>query len=63
MAAKCHSALSVAIGALLALWAAAGVAVAGGQALARFVKVKVIRRVTTLVLLVLAAFSLVEAVR
>ena len=63
LAAKYHSPLSVATGAILALWAAAGVAVLGGQALARLVKVATIRRVTAAVLVVLAGFSLWSAAR
>jgi putative Ca2+/H+ antiporter (TMEM165/GDT1 family) len=63
LAAKYHSPFSVATGAILALWAAAGVAVLGGQALARLVKVATIRRVTAAVLVVLAGFSLWSAAR
>jgi putative Ca2+/H+ antiporter (TMEM165/GDT1 family) len=63
LAAKYHAALSVAVGAVLALWAAAGVAVLGGQALARLVKVAIIRKLTAAVLVVLAGASLWSAVR
>ena len=57
LAARYHSALSVGVGSLLALWAVAGVAVASGQTLLRFVKVSTIRKVTAVVLVGLAAYS------
>jgi putative Ca2+/H+ antiporter (TMEM165/GDT1 family) len=63
LAARYHSALSVGLGATLALWAVAGIAVASGQTLLRFVRVQTIRTVTAVVLLGLAVFSAIEAVR
>jgi Ca2+/H+ antiporter, TMEM165/GDT1 family len=63
LAAKYGSALSVGVGALLALFAVAAIAVASGQALLRFVNIATIRKVTAVVLLALAAFSLWTAVR
>jgi putative Ca2+/H+ antiporter (TMEM165/GDT1 family) len=46
-----------------ALFAVAAIAVVGGQALPRFVNIATIRKVTAVVLLALAAFSLWTAVR
>jgi Ca2+/H+ antiporter, TMEM165/GDT1 family len=63
LVAKYHSPWSVAVGSLLALWAVAGVAVASGQALLRFVNVATVRKVTAVVLVALAGFTLWEAIR
>jgi Ca2+/H+ antiporter, TMEM165/GDT1 family len=57
LAARYHSPLSVAVGSVLALWAVAAIAVTGGQALMRFVNVATIRKVTAVVLVVLAGVS------
>ncbi len=57
LAAHYHSALSVGVGALLALWSVAALAVASGQTLLRVFSLKVIRRVTGAVLLVLAGYA------
>lgn len=57
LAAHYHSALSVGVGAVLALWCVAALAVASGQSLLRFVSITVIRRVTGVVLLVLAGVA------
>ncbi len=62
-AAKYGSPLSVGVGALLALFAVAAIAVVSGQALLRFVNIATIRKVTAVVLLALSAFSLWTAVR
>ena len=61
LAAKYHSALSVGVGATLALWAVAAIAVASGTTLLRFIKVSTIRKVTVVVLIALAGYSLFEA--
>jgi Ca2+/H+ antiporter, TMEM165/GDT1 family len=63
LAARYHSPLSVGTGALLALWAVAGIAVLGGQALLRFVDVPTIRKVTAGVLVALAGYSIYLASR
>jgi putative Ca2+/H+ antiporter (TMEM165/GDT1 family) len=63
LAARYGSPLSVAIGATLALWAVAALAVAGGQALLRRVKVATVRGVTAVVLTGLAAYSAWSALR
>lgn len=63
LAARYHSALWVGIGSTLALWAVAGLAVTGGNALLRVVNVATVRKVTAVALLALAAFSLWGAIR
>jgi len=63
LAAKYHSPFSVAVGAVLALWAVAAVAVASGQTLLRFVNMATIRKVTAVVLLGLCAYTVWLAVR
>jgi Ca2+/H+ antiporter, TMEM165/GDT1 family len=63
LAARYHSPASVALGALLALWATAALAIVGGQALLRFVTVATIRRVTTVVLIGLAGYTAWLALR
>ena len=57
LAAKYHSPLSVGVGATLALWAVAGVAVASGQTILRVVRVSTIRKITAVALVGLAAYS------
>jgi Ca2+/H+ antiporter, TMEM165/GDT1 family len=57
LAARYHSPLSVGVGSVLALWTVAAIAVTGGQALMRFVNVATIRKVTAVVLVVLAGVS------
>ena len=63
LAAHYHDALSVGVGATLALWSVAAIAVIGGQGLLRFVHVSTIRKVTAVLLFILAALALFEAVR
>jgi putative Ca2+/H+ antiporter (TMEM165/GDT1 family) len=57
LAAHYHDALSVAVGAALALWAVAAFAVVGGQSLLRFVNLFTIRIVTAVVLVALAGWA------
>ncbi len=57
LAAHYHSALSVGVGATLALWAVAAIAVLSGQTLLRFISVATIRRVTAVVLVCLSGYS------
>ncbi len=54
--------LSVAVGAVLALWTVAAIAVVSGQGLLRFVKISVVRRITGVVLLALAAYAAWSAI-
>ncbi len=62
LAAHYHSPLSVGTGAVLALWAVAALAVTTGTGLLRYVSVKVIRRFTGAVLVVLAVYTAVSAI-
>jgi putative Ca2+/H+ antiporter (TMEM165/GDT1 family) len=62
LAARYHSPVSVAIGALLALWAVAALAVVGGRNLIQRFSVTTVRRVTGVILLGLALFSVWEAI-
>jgi len=62
LAAHYHSAVSVGVGALLALWLVAALAVASGQTLLRIFPAVVVRRVTAVVLLVLAGVAAWSAV-
>jgi Ca2+/H+ antiporter, TMEM165/GDT1 family len=63
LAAHYHDALSVGVGALLALWTVAGLAVVSGQSLLRVVNIKTVRFVTAVVLTGLACWTTWEAVR
>jgi len=62
LAAHYHSALSVGIGAVAALWTVALIAVVSGQGLLRVVPIGVVRRVTAAVLVVLAGVALWSAI-
>jgi putative Ca2+/H+ antiporter (TMEM165/GDT1 family) len=63
LAAHYRSTLSVAVGAVLALWSVAALAVIGGQSLLRFVDIRTVRIVTAIVLAGLAGWAIWEAVR
>lgn len=63
LAAHYHSALSVGVGATLALWAVAGLAVLGGQGLLRYVNIKTVRMVTAGVLTVFAVLAAASALK
>jgi len=63
LAARYHDPLSVALGALLALWAVAAIAVIGGRGLLRRLDTRTVRRVTAVVLFVLAGLAVWSAVR
>ncbi len=63
LAAHYHDGLSVGAGAVAALWAVAGLAVVGGRGLLRLVNVRLVRRVTAGVLLVLGIAAAVAAIR
>lgn len=58
-----HDLFSVAIGAVLGLWAVAGLAIVGGRGLLKVVPLAVITRVAAAIMLVLAAFSIYNAVQ
>jgi putative Ca2+/H+ antiporter (TMEM165/GDT1 family) len=63
LAAHYRSALSVAVGAVLALWAVAALAVAGGQSILRVVDIRQVRIVTAVVLAAIGGWAVWEAVR
>jgi Ca2+/H+ antiporter, TMEM165/GDT1 family len=63
LAARYHDALSVGTGATFALWTVAALAVVSGQGLMRHVNVALVRRITGVVLLVLAAVTALTAIR
>ena len=63
LAARYHAPWSVGTGALLAMAAVAGIAVAGGQGLLRFVKVSVVRIITAIVLVILGCYASWGALR
>ena len=63
LAARTHQPLSVGVGAVLALWTVAGLAVVAGQSLLRVVNVATVRVVTAIVLTVLAGWAVWEALR
>jgi putative Ca2+/H+ antiporter (TMEM165/GDT1 family) len=63
LAAHYHDPLSVGVGALLALWAVAGLAVVAGQSVLRFVNVATVRIVTAVVLFALTGWAIWEAAR
>jgi Ca2+/H+ antiporter, TMEM165/GDT1 family len=61
LAAKYHDPLAVGLGAVIGLWAVAGIAILGGQGLLRLVPMRWIVRVAALVMAVLATVSLITA--
>jgi Ca2+/H+ antiporter, TMEM165/GDT1 family len=63
LAAHYHSPFSVAVGALLALWVVAGLAVTGGQSILRLVDISTVRYVTAAALVCLAGWAAWEALR
>ena len=62
LAARYDDPLSVGIGAVLALWAVAGIGIVGGKALMRRVPLRLITKVAALVMLGLGVWSLWEAI-
>ncbi|MEU3963513.1 TMEM165/GDT1 family protein [Streptomyces buecherae] len=62
LAARYDSPLSVGVGAVLALWAVAGIGIVGGRTLMKYVPLRLITKIGACVMLVLASFSLYEAV-
>lgn len=63
LAARFASPFAVGIGAVLALWTVAGLAIAGGRSLLRLLSITVITRIAAAAFAVLAVFSAIEAVR
>lgn len=62
LAARYDDPLSVGLGAVLALWAVAGLGIVGGRALMKRVPLKLITRFAAVLMLALGAWSLWEAV-
>ncbi|MBC2874022.1 MULTISPECIES: TMEM165/GDT1 family protein [Streptomyces] len=62
LAARYDDPVSVGLGAVLGLWAVAGLGIVGGRTLMRYVPLTLITRIAALVMLALAGFSLYEAV-
>jgi len=63
LAAHYHAPLSVAVGATLALWSVAAIAVVGGKTLMKRVSVRKVRIATGVILSVLAVVALVATIR
>jgi len=63
LAARYRSPLSVGVGAVLALWAVAALAVVGGQSVLRWVSMATVRTVTAVALAVLGSFTAWSAFR
>ncbi len=63
LAAHYHDPLSVGVGAVLALWAVAALAVLAGQSVLRFVNIATVRIVTAVVLFGLTGWAIWEAAR
>ncbi|AZQ71394.1 MULTISPECIES: TMEM165/GDT1 family protein [Streptomyces] len=61
LAARYDDPVSVGVGATLGLWAVAGLGIAGGKTLMRYVPLTLITKIAALVMLALAGFSLYEA--
>jgi Ca2+/H+ antiporter, TMEM165/GDT1 family len=62
LAARYHDPLSVGVGAVLALWTVAAVAIAGGRGLLKVIPLTWITRIAAAIMLVLAGISLAAAV-
>jgi Ca2+/H+ antiporter, TMEM165/GDT1 family len=62
LAARYHDPLSVGIGAVLALWAVAAIAIAGGRSLLKVIPLAWITRMAAVIMLVLAGVSLAASI-
>ncbi|MFE0583087.1 TMEM165/GDT1 family protein [Streptomyces sp. NPDC058874] len=62
LAARYDDPVSVGIGAVLALWAVAGVGILGGRTLMKYVPLRLITKIAAAVMAALAVFSLYEAI-
>ena len=63
LAARYHDPVPVAIGSVLALWAVVVVAIVGGRGLQRILPLRWIERLAALLMVVMAGFTLTEALR
>ncbi|MFJ6482179.1 MULTISPECIES: TMEM165/GDT1 family protein [unclassified Streptomyces] len=62
LAARYDNPVSVGIGAVIALWAVAGIGILGGRTLMKYVPLRLITKIAAAVMAALAAFSLYEAI-
>ncbi|MEU7066128.1 TMEM165/GDT1 family protein [Streptomyces sp. NPDC051578] len=62
LAARYDNPVSVGVGAVLALWAVAGIGILGGRTLMKYVPLRLITKVAAAVMAALAGFSLYEAI-
>ncbi|MFC0600867.1 TMEM165/GDT1 family protein [Streptomyces palmae] len=62
LAARYEDPLSVGVGAVLALWAVAGLGILGGRTLLKYVPMKLITKIAALVMLAMAGFTLYEVI-
>ncbi|MFE3991073.1 TMEM165/GDT1 family protein [Streptomyces goshikiensis] len=62
LAARYDNPISVGLGAVLALWAVAGIGILGGKTLMKYVPLRLITKVAAAVMAALAVFSLYEAI-
>jgi putative Ca2+/H+ antiporter (TMEM165/GDT1 family) len=62
LAARYHDPLSVGVGAVLALWAVAAVAIAGGRGLLKVIPLTWITRIAAVIMLILAGISIAAAI-
>ena len=63
LAARYHNPVAVGIGSVLALWLVTGLAITGGRGLLRILPLRWISRLAALVMVVMAGFTLAEAMR
>lgn len=63
LAARYHNPVAVGIGSVLALWAVLGLAITGGQGLLKVLPMKWVSRLAALIMVVMAIFTVVEALR
>jgi len=63
LAARYHDPVPVGIGSVLALWAVTALAITGGKKLSQILPVRWITRLAALLMVVMAGFTLVEALR
>ncbi|WP_030666325.1 TMEM165/GDT1 family protein [Streptomyces rimosus] len=62
LAARYDDPVSVGVGAVLALWAVAGLGILGGRTLMKYVPLELITKVAAAVMVLMAGFSLYEAI-
>ena len=63
LATRYHDPVAVGIGSVLALWSVVALAIVGGRGLQRILPMRWIARLAALVMVVMAGFTLAEALR